>query len=84
MKAFVAVNILPEAAEQAEKLAILEGTAKAYLRAASIRVYANDQQQAREVLNRGITLFPDSVELRRALLSYAVMRWRQSRSLLNL
>lgn len=67
MKAFVAVNVLPEAAEQAEKLAILEGTAKAYLRAASIRVYANDQQQAREVLNRGITLFPDSVELRRAL-----------------
>jgi glycosyltransferase involved in cell wall biosynthesis len=67
MKAFVAVNVLPEAAEQAEKLAILDGTAKAYLRAASIRVYANDQQHAREVLNRGITLFPDSVELRRAL-----------------
>jgi tetratricopeptide (TPR) repeat protein len=67
MKAFVAVNVLSEAAEQAEKLAILEGTAKAYLRAASIRVHANDQQQAREVLKRGITLFPDSVELRQAL-----------------
>jgi len=66
MKAFVAVNILPDAADQAEKLASLEGTAKAYLRAASIRTHAKQPQRAREVLNRGITVFPDSAELRRA------------------
>jgi len=66
MKAFVAVNILPDAADQAEKLASLEGTAKAYLRAASIRAHAKQPQRAREVLNRGITVFPDSAELRRA------------------
>jgi glycosyltransferase involved in cell wall biosynthesis len=66
MKAFVAVNTLPDAADEAEKLASLEGTAKAYLRAASIRVHANQRQQAREVLNRGIAVFPDSADLRRA------------------
>jgi glycosyltransferase involved in cell wall biosynthesis len=66
MKAFVAVNILSDAADQAEKLASLEGTAKAYLRAASIRAHAQQRQQAREVLHRGIAVFPDSTELRQA------------------
>jgi glycosyltransferase involved in cell wall biosynthesis len=67
MKALVAVNTLPDAAEQAEKLASLEGTAKAFLRAASIRAHANQNQRAREVLSRGIAAFPESVELRGAL-----------------
>jgi glycosyltransferase involved in cell wall biosynthesis len=67
MKALVAVNILPDAAEQAEKLASLEGTARAFLRAASIRVHANQDQRAREVLSRGIAAFPESTELRDAL-----------------
>jgi tetratricopeptide (TPR) repeat protein len=66
MKALVAADTLPDAAEQAEKLASLEGTAKAYLRAASIRVHAKQRQQARELLHRGIALFPDSTELRQA------------------
>jgi Flp pilus assembly protein TadD len=66
MKAFVAINILPDAADQAEKLASLEGTAKAYLRAASIRAHAQQRQRAREVLHRGIAVFPDSTELRQA------------------
>jgi hypothetical protein len=67
MKAFVAANSLPDAAEQAEKLANLEGSARGYLRAASIRAHARQHQQAQEVLHRGIALFPDSAELRRAL-----------------
>jgi tetratricopeptide (TPR) repeat protein len=67
MKAFVAVDTLSDAAEQAEKLASLEGTAKAYLRAASIRAHAKQHQRAREVLNRGIAVFPDSKELRQAI-----------------
>ncbi len=67
MKAFVAVDTLSDAAEQAEKLASLEGTAKAYLRAASIRAHAKQHQRAREVLNRGIAVFPDSTELRQAI-----------------
>jgi glycosyltransferase involved in cell wall biosynthesis len=66
MKALVAADTLPDAAEQAEKLASLEGTAKSYLRAASIRVHAQQRQQARELLHRGIALFPDSTELRQA------------------
>jgi hypothetical protein len=67
MKALVAVNALSDAAEPAERLANLEGTAKAYLRAASIRLHAHQDQQARELLNRGVALFPDSPELRRAI-----------------
>ncbi len=67
MKALVAVNSLTEAAEHAEKLASLEGTAKPYLRAASIHVHAGQPKRAREVLNRGIARFPDSADLRRAL-----------------
>jgi len=66
MKAFVALDSLSEAAMQAEKLASLEGTAKAYLRAASIRAHAKQPQQAREILHRAVTLFPDSAELRQA------------------
>ncbi len=66
MKAFVAANALPDAADQAEKLASIEGTPKAYLRAASIRVHASQVPQARELLNRGIAIFPESAELRRA------------------
>ena len=66
MKALVALNSLAEAADQAEKLAGIEGTAKAYLRAASIRVHARQAAEAREILNRGVALFPESAELRRA------------------
>jgi tetratricopeptide (TPR) repeat protein len=67
MKAFVAVNALSEAADHAEKLAALEGTAKAYLRAGSLRVHARQSGQAKEILERGRSLFPDSTEIRRAI-----------------
>jgi len=67
MKALVAINALPEAAEQADKLASLEGTAKAYLRAASLRVHARQIQPAKELLRRAIGLFPDSIDLQKAL-----------------
>jgi tetratricopeptide (TPR) repeat protein len=67
MKALVGLNFLSDAAEEAEELAGLEGTAKAYLRAASIRVHARQLQQAKEVLHRGIAIFPDDQDLYRAL-----------------
>jgi hypothetical protein len=67
MKALICMNNLPDAASEAEQLARLEGTAKAYLRAASIRVHAKQLRQAKEILNRGITAFPDSTELQMAL-----------------
>ena len=70
MKAFVSLNTLPDAAEHAEKLASLEGTAKAYLRAASIRAHAKQHQKARDILSRGIALFPDSTELGQALTEF--------------
>ena len=67
MKALVSLNHLSDAAGEAEELARIEGTTKAYLRAASIRVHARQLQRAREILNRGITIFPDSKDLCRAL-----------------
>ncbi len=67
MKALICMNSLPDAASEAEQLARLEGTAKAYLRAASIRVHARQLEQAKEILNRGIAAFPDSNDLRMAL-----------------
>ena len=67
MKALICMNNLPDAASEAEQLAKLEGTAKAYLRAASIRVHAKQLEQAKEILNRGIAAFPDSTELQMAL-----------------
>ena len=67
MKALICMNNLPDVASEAEQLAKLEGTAKAYLRAASIRVHAKQLEQAKEILNRGIAAFPDSTELQMAL-----------------
>jgi tetratricopeptide (TPR) repeat protein len=67
MKALICLNNLADAATEAEELAKLEGTAKAYLRAASIRVHAKQVDQAREMLNRGIAAFPDSADLQNAL-----------------
>lgn len=66
MKVCMVLNSLPEAAEQAEKLANLEGTPRSYLRAASIRVHLKEATRAKDILCRGITLFPGSTELQRA------------------
>ena len=66
MKAYVAVNALAPAGDEAEKLASLEGTAKAYLRAASLRVHAKQLSQAKSILEKGMALFPGSAELRLA------------------
>ena len=67
MKACIVVNNLEEAARQAEELASLEKTPKAYLRAASIRVEMKAPDMAIEILDRATKLFPDAIELRRAL-----------------
>lgn len=66
MKAYIVIDRLPEAAEQAEQLAALEGTARSYLRAASIRVHLKQAELAKQCLSNGLELFPESVELHRA------------------
>ena len=66
MKAYIVIDRLPEAAEHAEQLAALDGTARSYLRAASIRVHLKQAELAKQSLSRGLALFPESVELRRA------------------
>lgn len=66
MKAFVAVGRWTSAAQQADRWAAVEATPRAYLRAVSIHVYLKQNEEAREVLARGIELFPNSPDLRRA------------------
>jgi glycosyltransferase involved in cell wall biosynthesis len=67
MKAFIVLDDLEAAASHAEKLASLEQTPKAYLRAASIRVQLKATDKAADILERASKLFPDAMELRRAL-----------------
>jgi tetratricopeptide (TPR) repeat protein len=67
MKGYVALGHWTRAAEQAEKWAVVEATPKAFLRAVSIRVYLRQHDEAREILSRGIVLFPDSLDLQRAV-----------------
>lgn len=66
MKAYIATNQLAEAAEQAERLARIEGTPKSYLRAASIWKHTKQNNRAQTILQRGIDLFPEAQELQKA------------------
>ncbi|HSS98459.1 MAG TPA: hypothetical protein VLK33_15590, partial [Terriglobales bacterium] len=66
MKAYIATNQLAEAAEQAERLAEIEGTPKSYLRAASIWKHTKQNNRAQTILQRGINLFPEAQELQKA------------------
>jgi tetratricopeptide (TPR) repeat protein len=66
MKAYIATDQLPEAAEQAEQLAKIEGTPKSYLRAVSIWTHSKQNQRAQQVLSRGMELFPEAPELQKA------------------
>lgn len=67
MKACIASGNLSLAAAQAEKIAELEATPKWYLRAASIHMHLQQVARAKEVLRRGLELFPEAAELRSAL-----------------
>jgi len=67
MKACIFINCLPEAAEQAEELARIAPNPRAFLRAASIRVRLQQNEQANSVLARGLRMFPTSADLKRAL-----------------
>jgi hypothetical protein len=58
---------LADAGQQAEQLAQIEGTAKGYLRAASIWTHIKQKERALKILGQGIALFPDATELRQAL-----------------
>ena len=71
MKACIMADRLPEAAEVAENLAKASANPKFFLRAASIHAQTQQWQKAANILAHGISLFPQSPELRAALTEVA-------------
>ena len=63
MKAYMLANMLPEAAAAAERLSTLAVNPKAFLRAASIRAHLKQWEESKRLLERGLKLFPDAVNL---------------------
>ena len=66
MKGCIVAGRLEEAADAAEKFTFVMGHPKLFLRAASIRAQLKEWDRAEEILMRGLTLFPESTELREA------------------
>jgi tetratricopeptide (TPR) repeat protein len=66
IKAYVAAQMLPQAAEAAERLLSGFGHPKVFVRAASIRFRLGDYAAAAGHVERGLELFPDSPELLQA------------------
>ena len=66
MKAYVLMNMLPEAAAAAGRIATLAPHPKAFLRAASIYAQAQDWENSSRLLREGLDLFPDAPDLQAA------------------
>jgi len=66
IKAYLAAGRVPQAAVAAERFAAAVPHPKAFLRAAAICAHMQDNAAARELLLRGLEVFPDSSELREA------------------
>ena len=66
IKAYLAAGMLPEAADAAEKFASILLHPKTVLRAAAIRVHLRQEEQARNLISRGLQYFPESDELKHA------------------
>lgn len=67
VKAYLLMNMLPEAAEAAERLAMGYRNPTTFLRAASIRAQMNDWKAAEDIIFRGLQLFPANSELLQAM-----------------
>ena len=66
IKACILMNMMPQAADAAERLALEFSSPASMLRAVSIRAQMKDWTAAAKVLNRGLGLFPQNPELLRA------------------
>jgi len=66
VKAHLIAQDLPAAAEAAERFAACIGHPKTFLRAASIRAQLQQWNRSLELLQRGMQMFPDSTDLRKA------------------
>jgi len=63
MKAYVLMDMLPQAAAAAERLATLAPHPKAFLRAASIYAQSQDWESSSRLLRQGLDLFPSAADL---------------------
>ena len=63
VKACLLMNLMPQAADAAERLAIQVPSPAAILRAASIRAHMKEWKAAEDVIIRGLELFPGHEEL---------------------
>jgi tetratricopeptide (TPR) repeat protein len=66
IKAYILMNLLPQAAEAAEHLAIGLPNPTTILRAASIRAQLKESKAVEEIISRGLQLFPQNQELLQA------------------
>ena len=66
IKACILMNLMPQAAEAAERLAIEQPNPATILRAASIRAQMKEWKAAKEGVIRGLQLFPQNQELLQA------------------
>ena len=66
VKAYILMNMMPQAAEAAERLAMRCANPATILRAASIRGQMKDWKAAENLILRGLQFYPQSQELLRA------------------
>jgi tetratricopeptide (TPR) repeat protein len=66
IKGYVSAGMLADAADAAERFSSVLVHPRTILRAVAIRVHLKQTQQARQLLQRGLQFFPDSVELKSA------------------
>jgi tetratricopeptide (TPR) repeat protein len=66
IKAYILMNMMPQAAEAAERLAIKIPNPATVLRAASIRAQLQEWKPAEEIILNGLQKFPHNQELLRA------------------
>jgi len=66
IKGYIVANMMAQAAETAERLAVALPHPAMILRAASIRAQMQDAKAVEELIERGLKQFPDSAELLKA------------------
>jgi glycosyltransferase involved in cell wall biosynthesis len=66
IKAYILMNLLPQAAEAAERLAVGLPSPTTILRAASIRAQLKESKAVQNIILRGLRLFPQNQELLQA------------------
>ncbi len=80
IKAYLLMNLMPQAAEAAERLAVEYPNPVIFLRAASIRSQMKQWKAAQDFVARGLQIFPQSQELLQAKAELEERNWRSQDS----